>query len=288
MKANLVLSPHIETRILTIRDQQIMIDRDLAELYGVDTKVLNQAVRRNLERFPEHFRFQLSETEFKELVTNCDRFNSMKHSSVKPYAFTEQGIAMLSTVLRSETAVQVSIRIMDAFVAMRRFLFSNAQLFQRIKVIETKQDKTEKKVDEIFERLGSGELQPKQGIFYDGQIFDAFLFVTKLLKSAKQTIALIDNYIDETTLELFSVCSKSVAISIYSRKISANINLAVSKFNSQYAQITLKQFSQSHDRFLIIDGTVYHFGASLKDLGKKWFAFSKMSLSATEIESRIN
>ncbi len=271
-----------------------MIDRDLAELYGVDTKRLNEQVRRNIERFPGHFRFQLSGEEFIELVANCDRFNSMKHSSVKPYAFTEQGIAMLSTVLRSETAVQVSIRIMDAFVAMRRFIVSNAQLFRRVDSLEMrqieserKQLETEKKVDEIFERLGKGDIQPKQGIFYDGQIFDAFVFVTKLLKSAKRAITLIDNYIDETTLQLFSVCSKSVSITIYSRKIPANASLAVEKFTSQYAQLTLKQFSQSHDRFLIIDGTVYHIGASLKDLGKKWFAFSKMTLPATEIESHL-
>ncbi len=283
MNTNLVAIPHIQSKILTIRDQQVMLDRDLAELYGVETKRLNEQVRRNIERFPEEFRFSLTK---EELATSLrSQFATLKngrgvHSKYTTYAFTEQGVAMLSTVLKSEIAVQMSIRIINAFVTMRRFLIANEKLFHRIDVLEDK-------VDEIFDRLNKSDISPKQGIFYDGQIFDAFLFVTKLLKSAKQTITLIDNYIDETTLELFSVCSKSVAISIYSRKISSNINLAVSKFNSQYAQITLKQFSQSHDRFLIIDGTVYHFGASLKDLGKKWFAFSKMSLSATEIESRI-
>ncbi len=306
MNSNLVTIPHIQSRILTIRDQQVMLDRDLAELYGVATKSLNQAVKRNATRFPDHFRFQLSKNELDEILPNRDRIASNEGlrsqivtskrggNRYATYAFSEQGIAMLSTVLRSETAVQTSIRIMDAFVAMRRFIVSNAQLFRRVDALETrqmeserKQLETEKKVDEIFERLGTGDVQPKQGVFFDGQIFDAYLFVSKLLKSAKRTITLVDNYIDETTLQLFSVCSKSVAISVYTRKISANVNLAVAKFNSQYAQVVLKQFAQSHDRFLIIDGTVYHFGASLKDLGKKWFAFSKMALAATEIESRL-
>ncbi len=272
-----------------------MIDRDLAELYGVATKTLNQAVKRNAERFPEHFRFQLSQSEVDEAGLRSQIVTSKRGGNrYATYAFTEQGIAMLSTVLRSETAVQTSIRIMDAFVAMRRFIVSNAQLFRRVDILEHKQMEsekkqleTEKKVDEIFDRLGTGELQPKQGIFFDGQIFDAFLFVTKLLKGAKDSITLVDNYVDETTLQLFSVCSKSVAITIYTRKTPANMILAVAKFNSQYAPLELKQFTQSHDRFLIVDGTVYHFGASLKDLGKKWFAFSKMMFPAAEIESRL-
>ncbi len=283
MNTNLVTVPHIQNKILTIREQQVMLDRDLAELYGVETKRLNEQVRRNIERFPEEFRLKLTKEELAYSLRS--QFATLKsgrgaHSKYATYAFTEQGVAMLSTVLKSEIAVQMSIRIMNAFVAMRRFIVSNEKLFHRVDVLENK-------VDEIFDKLGKGELQPKQGIFFDGQIFDAFLFVTKLLKSATHSITLIDNYIDETTLQLFSVCRKSVPVSIYTRKISANINLAISKFNSQYAQVTLKLFSQSHDRFLIIDGTVYHFGASLKDLGKKWFAFSKMTLSASEIESKL-
>ena len=158
-----------------------MIDRDLTELYGVETRVLNQAVKRNMERFPERFRFQLTKEEMNELVANCDRFNSLKHSTVRSYAFTEQGVAMLSTVLRSETAIRVSMRIMDAFVAMRRFMVTNA---------------------EVFRRLDEGNAKPKQGVFYNGQIYDAYTFVSDLIKSAKKRIVLIDNYVDETVLTL--------------------------------------------------------------------------------------
>ncbi len=294
MSSSLIATQTIENKILTIREQQVMVDYDLAMLYGVETKVLNQAVRRNIERFPNHFRFQLTKGELKEVVTNCDHLKMLKFTPVLPYVFTEQGIAMLSTVLRSETAVSVSIRIMDAFVAMRKFLFSNAQLFQRIRLMETRQIETEqkqliteKRVDEILEKIGKSELQPKQGIFYDGQIFDAFLFVSKLLKTAKESIILVDNYVDENTLQLFSVCRSGIKIAIYTKKISANMNLAIMKFSEQYNPIAVTSFTQSHDRFLIIDDVVYHFGASLKDLGKKWFAFSKMELPRTEIISRL-
>ena len=157
-----------------------MIDRDLAELYGVETKRLNEAVKRNIERFPERFRFQLTKEEMAELVANCDRFNSLKHSTVRSYAFTEQGVAMLSTVLRSETAIRVSIRIMDAFVAMRRFMVTNAEVFQRLSTMEYHQlemqqhlQESDKRIDEVFRRLDEGNAKPKQGVFYNGQVYDA-------------------------------------------------------------------------------------------------------------------
>ena len=199
----------IESRIMSIRGRQIMIDRDLAELYGVETKVLNQAVKRNMERFPERFRFQLTKKEMNELVTNCDRFNSLKHSTARPYAFTEQGVAMLSTILRSETAIRMSIHIMDAFVAMRRFMTTNAEIFQRLSTMEyhqlemqQHQQETDKRIDEVFRRLDEGNAKPKQGVFYNGQIYDAYTFVSDLIKSAKKRIILIDNYVDETVLTL--------------------------------------------------------------------------------------
>ena len=158
-----VVTTPVESRIMSIRGNQIMIDRDLAELYGVETKRLNEAVKRNIERFPERFRFQLTKEEMAELVANCDRFNSLKHSTVRSYAFTEQGVAMLSTVLRSETAIRVSIRIMDAFVAMRRFMVTNAEVFQRLSTIEyhqlemqQHQQETDKRIDEMFRRLDEG------------------------------------------------------------------------------------------------------------------------------------
>ena len=163
----------IEHLILNIRGTQVIIDRDLAMLYQVETKRLNEQVKRNLERFPDRFRFQLSKEETNELVANCDRFKLLKHSSTTPFAFTEQGIAMLSTVLHSQTAVEVSIKIMDAFVAMRHFLYTNAQVFQRLSNIEYHQIETDKRIEEVFKRLDEN-IQPKQGIFFDGQVFDAY------------------------------------------------------------------------------------------------------------------
>ena len=181
----------VENRILPIRGVQVILDRDLADLYGVETKVLNQSVKRNIERFPEHFRFQLSRYETDELVTNCDRFKNLKHSTVCPFAFTEQGVAMLASVLRSETAIRVSIRIMDAFVSMRHSLINNADVFRRLSTIEyhqlemmQHQQESDKRIDEVFRRLDEGSVQPKQGIFYDGQVYDAYTFVSDLVKSA--------------------------------------------------------------------------------------------------------
>lgn len=273
----------IENRIFIIREQQVMLDKDLAELYGVETKVLNQAVKRNIDRFPEQFRFQITHSERDELVTNCDRFKLLKHSSSLPYVFTEQGVAMISAVLHSATAIRVSVRIMEAFIAMRKFLLNNAQIFQRLGSLEEKQMATDKKIDLIFSKLEQGDVKPSQGIFYDGQIFDAHLFVSNLIKSGNKSIVLIDNYINENTFALFSECPKDVEITIYTQKITSKLNLDLQKFNAEYTTITLKEFQKSHDRFLIIDSVVYHFGASLKDLGKKWFAFSKMELSSNEM-----
>lgn len=286
----------IESRIMSIRGRQIMIDRDLAELYGVETKVLNQAVKRNMERFPERFRFQLTKKEMTELVTNCDRFNSLKHSTARPYAFTEQGVSMLSTVLRSETAIRMSIHIMDAFVAMRRFMTTNAEIFQRLSTMEyhqlemqQHQQETDKRIDEVFRRLDEGYAKPKQGVFYNGQIYDAYTFVSDLIKSAKKRIILIDNYVDETVLTLLDKREIGVAAIIYTQQITRHFQLDIDRHNAQYAPIEINTFRLSHDRFLCIDDNVYHIGASIKDLGKKWFGFSKMEiLTPTELEERIN
>ena len=290
--SDLVKSEEIQNRIFTIRNLQVMIDRDLAELYRVSTKALNQAVKRNLERFPEAFRFQLNDNEKFELVTNCDRFKKLKHSTVNPYAFTEQGVAMLSAVLRSETAVKVSIRIMEAFVAMRRFLINNAQIFQRIDTIEKRQLKheieTNEKFEKVFNALQSKEIQPKQGVFFDGQIFDAYKFVSGLVRKANKTIVLIDNYIDETVLDLFGKKKKNVKVTILTGRITRPLELDARKFNAQYPTLEIKKFGKAHDRFLIIDDKeVYHFGASLKDLGKKWFAFSKMDKSSFALKENL-
>lgn len=267
----------IENRIFIFRDTQIMLDRDLAEIYQVETKVLNQAVKRNIERFPQQFRFQLTNNEKMELVTICDRFESLKHSSVNPYAFTEQGVAMLSTVLRSDRAIQVSIQIINAFVEMRKFIASHSVLLQRMEGIERKQLETDKKFEKIFKALECKDFIPNQGVFFDGQIFDAYELASKIIRSAKKNIVLIDNYIDESSLTHLSKKANTVNVLLLTKTISQQLSLDVKKANEQYGDFEIKIFSKSHDRFLIIDNTeVYHLGASLKDLGKKWFAFSKM------------
>ena len=264
-----------------------MIDRDLAEMYGVETKVLNQAVKRNIKRFPESFRFQLSEEEKSELVTNCDRFKTLKHATALPYAFTEQGVSMLSAVLKSERAIEVSIRIIEAFVAMRRFIASNSLIFERFERIERRLSDHDDNFDKIFQAIEDKQIRPEQGIFFDGQIFDAYVFVNDLIKSAKKSIVLIDNYVDESTLALFLQVPE-IEVTVYTRTIDKKLKLDYQKYKTQYDNVTLKTFNASHDRFLIIDGTeVYHIGASLKDLGKKWFAFSKMDKESLRILERL-
>lgn len=278
----------IENRIITIRDKQVMIDRDLAELYNVDTKVLNQAVKRNLDRFPANFRFQLTDLEKNELVTNCDRFDNLKHSTALPFAFTEQGVAMLSAVLKSPTAIHTSIRIIEAFVAMRNFLMNNASIFQRMERIEMKQLKTDEKVDAILDKLNSSEETVKQGVFYKGQIYDAFVFITELIKKAKYRIVILDNYIDDSLLIQLSLRQPGVSVDIYDGNISDALRLAVERHNAQYPGVTLHEYKKAHDRFLIIDEEVYLIGHSLKDLGKKLFGFSKMDvLTGSELISKL-
>lgn len=285
---DIIKQGEIQNRIFTYRGIQVMIDRDLAELYQVQVKVLNQAVKRNAERFPDNFHFQLSANEKNELVTNCDRFENLKHSSFNPYAFTEQGISMLSAVLKSSTAVKVSIAIINAFVEMRKFIATNASIFNRLDKIEIKQIETDQKFEKIFKALESKEIIPDQGIFFDGQIFDAHKFVSDIIRSAKLRILLIDNYIDDTVLSLLSKKSEVVNCLILTKIISKQLQLDTDKFVRQYGNLTIKQFDKSHDRFLIIDNEkVYHFGASLKDLGKKWFAFSIMDKDSVTIINKI-
>lgn len=275
-------SENIEAFILTIRGKQVLLDRDLAMLYNVETKRLNEQVKRNIERFPSRFRFQLSKEELNELVANCDRFDTLKHSTSCPYVFTEQGVAMLSTVLRSKTAVETSVKIMDAFVAMRYFLASNVKVFHRLESIEYEQlemkrwrEQTSSRIDEIFNKINQPEF-PQQGIFYDGQIYDAYTFVANLIRDAKSSIVLIDNYIDDTVLTLLDKRNDDVTASIYTDRISRNLQLDINRHNAQYPPISIGIYRKAHDRFLIVDSKVYHIGASIKDLGKKIFGFSLM------------
>ena len=284
----------IQSRIHTIRGIQVILDRDLAHLYGVETKVLNQAVKRNITRFPPEFMFQLSSEELENWKSQFVTSNNVKMGLRKlPYAFTEQGVAMLSAVLRSETAVKTSIQIINAFVAMRRFIAANAQVFQRIDTLERKQLEhkldTDEKFDRIFNAIEAKEIKPKQGIFYNGQVFDAYRFVSDLFRSAKESIIIIDNYIDDTVLTHLIKRGKGVKAAILTRDVGKQLALDIKKFNEQYQPVEVKEFKNAHDRFIVIDGSaVYHFGASLKDLGKKWFAFSKMDIGAAEMLWKLN
>lgn len=283
----------IQSMIKTVRGQQVILDRDLATLYGVENRVLNQAVKRNSERFPEDFMFQLNKAEDDDLKSQ-NVTSSWGGRRKLPYAFTEQGIAMLSSVLRSPMAVDVNIRIMRAFVAMRRFIISNAQLFQRIENIEydqlqmkLHQEQTDKRIDEVFKRLDAN-IMPTQGIFYDGQVFDAYHFVCDLIRKAKHNIVLIDNYVDDTVLTLLDKRETGVMATIYTQRISNQLQLDINRHNAQYPPIEIKQFSRAHDRFLLIDDDVFHIGASIKDLGKKWFGFTLMrDMTASELINKI-
>jgi hypothetical protein len=296
-------SKEIENRIYTIRGLQVMLDSHLAEMYEVESKRLNEQVKRNIERFPETYRFQLSENEWNSLKSQITTLksnenlrsqiatSSSEHGGRRylPYVFTEQGVAMLSAVLRSETAVKVSIQIINAFVQMRKFVLNNALLFQRLDNIETKQLENDQKFEKIFNALEAGLPKPDKGIFFEGQIFDAYVFVADIIKKAKNNVILIDNYVDETVLTLLAKRTKSAEATIYTKNISKQLQLDVDKHNSQYPAITLKTFANSHDRFLIIDQKeLYHLGASLKDLGKKWFAFSKMDSLTADVLAKLN
>ena len=275
--------------IFTIRGLHVMLDRDIAQLYSVETKVLNQAVKRNLERFPLDFRFQLTQVELFELVTICDRFNSMKHSSILPYAFTEQGIAMLSAVLRSPIAIKISIEIIQAFVSMRKTISKNSLIYSRLDALEQKQLVTDTKFNQLFDALQSTELLPKQGVFFDGEVYDAYYFVTQIIEKAKKSIILIDSYIDGSVLTLLSKRKPNVQITIYTNHITPTLRLDEQKFNQQYSSLKINELKVAHDRFLIIDNEqLYHIGASLKDLGKKWCAFSRMENQTSAILNALN
>ena len=272
-----LLPVRIESLIYTIRDQPVMIDRDLARLYGVETKVLNQAVKRNVQRFPQDFMFQLTKEECLRSQIVTLKEGRGHHLKYMPYVFTENGVAMLSSVLRSEKAIEVNIRIMRAFSAMRNFLVNNAAIFQRMDQLEMKQLKTDEKVDAILDRLGDNE-KPKEGIFFNGQIFDAYALVADLIRQAKTHIVVIDNYLDDTVLVQLAKRKPGVTVDIYDGHITKQLRQDVEKHNEQYPGVTLHNYTKAHDRFLIIDEDVYHIGASLKDLGKKLFAFSKMEV----------
>ena len=286
-------SQSMQNKIYTIRDVQVMVDRDLAELYGVETKRLNEQVKRNIERFPQEFMFQMTTKELENWKSQFATSNKEIMGLRKlPFVFTEQGVSMLSSVLKSDTAIQTSINIIKSFVSMRKFLQNNASIFQKIESIEKRQIsyeiKNDTKVDSILNAIEEKGIPQKQHIFYNGQIFDAYLFVSDIIKSAKTSIKLLDNYIDESTLVLFTKRDTKVNVKIYTKMISKQLQLDLQKHNAQYPSIEVEAFDLSHDRFLIIDDMdVYHFGARLKDLGKKWFAVSKMDIDSFELIGKL-
>ena len=285
----------IEERIFTIRGKQVMIDKDLALLYGVETKRLNEQVKRNIERFPEDFMFQLTMEEC--LRSQFATLNPAQGQHLKylHYAFTENGIAMLSSVLRSETAIAVNIKIMRTFTQIRKSVYRESNLLNRVELIEYNLSdmrklliETTDKVDSVFKSMKDTSLLPVQGIFFDGQIFDAYTFVADLIRKASRRIILIDNYIDDTVLTLLDKRSPNTTATIYTGKLSKSLKLDISRHNSQYAPIEVRTFTKAHDRFLIIDNDLYLIGASIKDLGKKWFGFTLMeNTDADEMLGRI-
>lgn len=290
----------IQSRIFTIRGTQVIMDADLAEFYQVKTIALNQAVKRNIGRFPERYRFQLTEEEKNELITNCDRFRTLKHSNYLPYAFTEQGVTQLSAILRSNIAVEMSVRINDAFHAMRKFIMANAGLFQRIESLEAyrleaKQEfKTiGERFDQIMDRLDDGSLKQHLGIFFDGQMFDAYVLMETLFKRATRRIVLIDDYINADILQRMRVrpnLAATIDCYVQSRHQTRDMQLAFTSYNQQYPSehVQLHTFQHSHDRFLIIDDDVYHFGASIKDLGKRWFGVNLITeYTADDLIARL-
>ena len=297
----------IKSRIHTIRGEQVMLSPDLADLYQVETRAFNQAVKRNEERFPPSFRFQLTKEELREVITNCDNPGRLRFSPQTPYAFTEQGIAMLSGVLNSAIAVRVSIRIMETFVAMRKALASIAPVMARLAEAERRQleDRTrqiadqarnEERFDTIFKAMDGGDFPP-QKIFYDGQLWDARAFVDRLVKSARKSLLLVDNWATVETLDMLAAKQKGVAVTVVTsehrdRKGNPRPKILpadVAKFNAQYPTLSLRFRENFHDRFLVVDDRdLYLIGASLKDLGKKCFGFTKMdSAEIPGLKARI-
>lgn len=289
---------HIENRIFNIRGVQTMLDFHLADLYNVETKRINEQVKRNIKRFPESFMFQLSDVEWELLKSQIAtaEMNFSLQSQIatakrrtNPYVFTEQGVAMLSAVLNSDTAIEASIQIMNAFVKMRQILLENSLTNQRLDRIELKQLEFDQKFEMVFNALDKQDKIPNQGVFFDNQVFDAYDLASRIIRSATKSIVLIDNYINESTLIHLTKKEKSVRVLLLTKNINNQISLDVQKVNEQYGNFELKAFSKSHDRFLIIDEEqVYHLGASLKDLGKKWFAFSKIDKESVSIMNFIS
>jgi hypothetical protein len=282
----------LNRRIHVIRGWHVMLDKDLAEIYGTTPIRLRQQVKRNPGRFPDDFMFRLNENEVEIMVSQKVIPSRSHFGGALPYAFTEQGVAGLSGVLTGPRAVEAHVRIMRAFVAMRRFLHANAGMFQRLDGIEHRQiafeAETDRRFEQVFDALEKPETLPRQGVFYDGQVYDAHAFASRLVRGARKSIILIDNYMDETVLTLLSKRTPGVPVTLFTRKVTPQLLLDVEKHNAQYPTVQIRHLRDAHDRFLILDDkTVYHLGASLKDLGKKWFAFSRFDHAAAGMLERL-
>ena len=273
----------IDERIYSVRGRQVILDRDLALLYQVEVAQMNRQVKRNIERFPDDFMFQLTKDEWNHLKCQNGISNSRGGDRSLPYAFTEQGVSMLAGLLRSTIAIEANIRIIRAFVSLRKACKDNEMILHRIERIEYRQSNAEFRIEELFSKIENPKnAYSRQGIFFDGQIYDAYSFVAELVRKAMKRIVLIDNYIDDTVLTLLSKRAAGVEATIYTGKISKQLQLDIDKHNAQYPAIEVRTFSKAHDRFLIIDNEVYLIGASIKDLGKKWFGFTLMENTGAE------
>lgn len=282
--------PAIRDLIYTVRGKQVMLDSDLAALYGVETKVLNQAVTRNPKRFPERFCFRVSRDEAEDLRSQIVTLHPEQGKQgtwwrYMPRAFTEQGVSMLSAVLRSDTAVDVSVRIMDSFVEMRHFIASNAAMFERIRAVELRQLEYQKTTDERFERVFDymeTHEAPRQKVFFDGQVYDAFELLVSLVRRAEKSIVLIDGYVDSGTLNILAKKADGVDVTIWTHPRTNLAQLDVDTFNAQYPQLSVEHTTTFHDRFLVLDEEEGYFvGASLKDAGKKSFAIARIEDAET-------
>lgn len=284
----------IESLIHVVRGQQVMLDSDLARLYGVETKRLKEQVRRNIRRFPEDFMFELTKEECLRSQFATLNAGRGQHLKYMPFAFTENGVAMLSSVLKSDTAIEVNIRIMRAFTAMRGFLMSNANLFQRLETIEHNYllinrhlSEHDRKFEEVLSRLDDKDSEPIEGFFFEGQIFDAYSLISDLIRKATRRIVLIDNYVDDRILKVLTKRAEGVAATIYTDPRHSQISNDLRRHNAQYPHIEVRHCTNVHDRFLIIDDIVYFIGGSIKDLGKKIVAFSRMHQNPEDILSRL-
>ena len=278
---NLITTEEIQNLIYTIRGKQVMLDSYVANLYHTETRAINQALKRNIDRFPEEFCFQLTDEEFLNLRSQIVIFKSKTNNGkvtrkYNPFVFTEQGIIMLSGILRTETAIKVSVKIVEAFVRMRHYLKDNGQVFERLTSVEYKLLEHDKKFDLVFDKLQEKQLE-NQRIFYDGQIYDAYSLIIDIIKRAESKITIIDNYIDDSVLKMLSKKKENVEVVILSSNKSNIQNIDIQKFNKQYPTLKVAKTDKFHDRFIILDEKeLYHIGASIKDLGKKCFAINRI------------